>query len=96
MNQSSKADAGNMPTGTEDAFKVPDCLCPKASIRTSGQESIKKNLRFWIKLIQETSSILLVKNTRESPGLLFEWLNVLNLNEQNVAGLGSLNIEWSR
>jgi hypothetical protein len=38
-------------------------------------------LRFWIKLIQETSSILLVKNTRESPGLLFEWLNILNLNE---------------
>lgn len=27
MNQPGETDTRNMPTGTEDAFKVPDCLC---------------------------------------------------------------------
>jgi hypothetical protein len=36
-----------------------------------------------------------VENTSESPRLLLEWLNILYLDDQDIAGLCSLNVEWT-
>ena len=46
--------------------------------------------------IQETTSIVLVEYTCETPRLIFERLNVLDLDEKCVARLSTLYIKWAR
>jgi hypothetical protein len=62
----------------------------------SGYHDLNINIRLGIQLIQETSSILFVEDSAESPWLLFEWLDVLNLDEQDIARLSGFDVEWTR
>jgi hypothetical protein len=54
------------------------------------------NRRFGIYLIQETASILAMKYTSKSPGLVLEGLHVLNLHKQDVARFRGFDVERSR
>ena len=54
-----------------------------------------QDLRLRINLVQEPSSIVLRKDSSESPGLLIEWLYVLDLQHQNITRLCCLNIKRS-
>lgn len=49
--------------------------------------------RFRVYLVQKATTIIFVENPRESPRLILEGLHILNLNYQNVARFGSLNLE---
>lgn len=51
------------------------------------------NLRCRVDLIEEAAPVVAVKNARESPGPVLEWLNVHDLDEKNIAGLGALDLE---
>lgn len=44
--------------------------------------------RFGVQLVQKASSILLVKDPRESPWLVLERLHILNFDYQHIAWLG--------
>ena len=46
-------------------------------------------------MIKETSSILFVEDSGEPPWLVFKWLDILNLDEQDIARLCGFDIEWT-
>jgi hypothetical protein len=41
------------------------------------------------------TSILLREDTSEAPGRVLERLHILNVYDQDITGLGSLDLEWS-
>jgi hypothetical protein len=47
----------------------------------------------WIHVVQEATSIALVEDPCESPQLFLQRLNVEDLDQQHVAGLGTLNVK---
>ena len=49
-----------------------------------------------IDVIEEASSVVFVEDSSETPWVLLEGLNVLNFNEENIARLGSFDLEWAR
>jgi hypothetical protein len=53
----------------------------------------QRNVRLGVYIVQESSSVLLCKDARETPRLLFHWLHVLNLNYQHVTRLCRLNVK---
>jgi hypothetical protein len=53
-------------------------------------------LRLGIDLVQEPAAIVLVKNAREPPRLVLEWLYVLNLHEEHISRFGRFNLERAR
>jgi hypothetical protein len=55
-----------------------------------------KGVRFRVQIIQETPAILRVEDARESPGLILKGLHVLDLDKQNVAGRGALDVKGAR
>jgi hypothetical protein len=102
MDETRKTDAGNVPGGAKDAFKVPDGFCsvieginndPPIGIDWLRPQNYS---RFRIVLIQEPASIIFVKHARKSPRVVLERLYILNLDEQYVAWLGGLDFERSR
>jgi hypothetical protein len=54
-----------------------------------------KHVRFGVQLVQEPTAIIFVEYTTESPGLFLKWLDVLNFDQQDIAGLGGLNVKWT-
>lgn len=48
-----------------------------------------------IDFIQEPASIVFVEDTGEAPGVVLEWLDIVDLDEKNVTGFGVLNLEWA-
>jgi len=59
------------------------------------KDDVEAGLRVRVDLVEETTAVLLVKDTSETPWLVLHWLDVLNLNEKNVTGLGGLDLEWT-
>lgn len=53
-------------------------------------------VRFWIELVKEATSIVFVKDAGKAPWVVLERLDVLNLNKKDVAWLGRLDLKWSR
>jgi hypothetical protein len=51
--------------------------------------------RFRIDLIEETSAVVLGKDTSEAPWLMLEWLDILNLDQEHITGLSTFNLERS-
>ena len=51
------------------------------------------NIRLRVMLIQEATAVLFGKDTSEAPRFIRQWLNILNIDKQNVAGLSRLNFE---
>lgn len=49
--------------------------------------------RVRVYLIQKATPIILIKDTRKAPGLLLKRLHILDLHDQNVARLSSLDLE---
>lgn len=58
--------------------------------------SKQRVLRLRIQIIKEPSSVLLGKHPREPPWLVLERLHVLNLHDQDIAGLSGLDVERAR
>ena len=50
-------------------------------------------VRIWVDFIEETSAVVFVEDTGETPGLFLERLHVLDLDDQNVARLGVFDLE---
>ena len=70
------------------------CQC-ESSIFGNEKRNELENERFRINLIQETSAVVLVKYSSESPRLILEWLYFLDLYNQNITRLGAFNLERS-
>jgi len=66
-----------------------------AKFETGGYVDRQGNIRFRIYLVQETASIVFTEDSCKSPRGVFERLNILDFNEKDVAGFGSLNLKWS-
>ena len=50
-------------------------------------------IRLRIDLIQKSTTILLREHPREAPGLLWQWLDILNVNHQQITGLSTFDLE---
>ena len=50
-------------------------------------------LRFRVYLVEEPTAILAVEDAGEAPWLVLHWLNVLDLEDQDVAWLSGLDLE---
>jgi hypothetical protein len=106
VNQAREAHVRDMTRGAEDALEIPDRLCSvnlplRSSVlffSPSPRSRLKENkgVRFRVQIIQETPAILRVEDAREPPGLILEGLHVLDLDEQNVAGRGALDVKGTR
>lgn len=94
MDQTGKADMWNVPRRAEDSFKVPDRL-GSGTIISIYLQSEWWSLRFRIMFIQEASAIVAIEDARESPRLILEGLDVLDLDEQHIARHGGLDVEWT-
>jgi hypothetical protein len=46
-------------------------------------------------LIKEPASVVFVENASKAPWMVLKWLDVLYLNEENVAWFGCLDLEWA-
>jgi hypothetical protein len=53
----------------------------------------EQNLRIRIQLIQKPTSILLCKNTRETPGLILQRLHILDFYYQYISRFCVFNLE---
>lgn len=107
MNEACEAHAGDVARGAEDAFEVPDGfgsvrLSCFVSVFFGGEERNpvlykarreRRFSRFWVVLIQESTSIVLVEDTSESPRVIFKGLYILNLDQENVSRFGGLDLE---
>lgn len=51
---------------------------------------------FRIVLVKEAATIILVKDTGEAPRLMVKGLHILDLDQENVARLGILDLERAR
>lgn len=77
MNQTSKFDTGNMARSTIDALKVPDGFGP-AEISKRAFSGTQGCARMGINLVQEPAPIVLVEDAGESPGMVLEWLHIMD------------------
>jgi hypothetical protein len=50
--------------------------------------------RLRIDLIEEATSVVFGEDTGEAPRLVLQWLNVLDLYEENVARFSTFDLEW--
>lgn len=94
MDETGETDVGNVTGRAEDALKVPDGF-GAADGQVWSRSSVVVDLRVRVNLVEETTAVLPVKDTSETPWLVLQWLNVLNLNEKNVTRLGGLDLEWT-
>lgn len=60
------------------------------------QKSGEKSLRFRIQVIEEAAAIFTGKDASEAPWVLLKRLDVLNLDDQDVAWFGAVDLEWAR
>lgn len=96
VDETRESNVRDMTRRAKDALKVPNCLCSVVPIvRWNRSCTGLINIRFGIYLIQETASILAIKNTGKSPGLVLEGLHVLNLHEQDIAWFRGFDVERS-
>ena len=49
----------------------------------------------WVDLVKETTTVLLIKDTGETPWLILHRLDVLNLDKQNITRLSGLDFKWT-
>jgi hypothetical protein len=61
----------------------------------TSRNSQENDLRLRIMLIQEPTTIPPIKDSRESPRAMVKWLDILNLDNENIAGLGAFNLKWT-
>ena len=52
-------------------------------------------VRLRVDLVEKTASVVLVEDTCETPRMILEWLDVLDLHQKNVPWLGALDFEGS-
>lgn len=64
--------------------------------RSQGIGHDKGDLRVRVDLVEETASIVLVKHARKAPGLLLEWLHVLDLYHENISRFGAFHLKRAR
>lgn len=95
MNETGEAYAWDMTRGAKDSLKIPNCLGPRPVNRFLCLPGYDYS-RFGIDLVQKSPAIMTMKNTRESPWLLLQGLNILDLNPQNITRLCRLDIKWPR
>lgn len=52
--------------------------------------------RFRVYLVQQSPAVLAMEHTAESPWLILERLDILDLNQQNVARFRGVDVKWTR
>lgn len=52
-------------------------------------------IRVRIDFVQEATPVLFVKNSGETPELLLEGLDVLNLDDEDISWLSAFDLEWA-
>lgn len=97
MDQAGELDARDVTRAAVYAFKVPDCLGSAAHSSASVPPGVVSGdrIRLGVDLIQKSTTILFCKYTSETPRLVWQGLNVLDLNEKNITGLSRLDLEGS-
>ena len=95
MNEACETYAGNVSRAAKYAFKVPDGFCPDAYISTSQSFHLLLScgLRFGVVFVQEPTTVFFRKDPRESPWLLFQWLDILDLNDKHIARFSGFNLK---
>lgn len=97
MNEAGEADVRDVAGRAEYALEIPDCFCTvKGSVNIAQLWSFEILLRFGVDLVKEASAVVLVEDAGEAPWLMLEWLNILNLDKQDITRLRTFDLEWSR
>jgi hypothetical protein len=71
-------------------------LFPKQEDKPQHMILVGKDAPLRIEVIQETTAVLLVEDTSESPWLVMERLNVLDFYQKYIARFRCLDVEWTR
>ena len=88
MDEACEADTRDVPRGAEYPFEVPDRFGTVSTyVSEKLQLNLKRNLRFWIYLIEKTSTVVLVEDAGKAPWLVVKRLHVLDLDEKHVSWL---------
>lgn len=99
VDEAGEADAGDVPAGAEDAFKIPDGFgavgLTVGLVGLSVEITRGEGVRFGIDFVKEASAVISVEDTGEAPWLLLKWLHVLDLDHEDVARLGIFHLEGS-
>lgn len=77
-----------MPSKSQMAF----ALC-SWSIGKPGGDGAAGNARVRVVLVEEAATVVLVEDAGEAPRLVLEGLDVLDLDDEQVAGLGGVNVK---
>ena len=98
MDQAGEADAWDMARGAVDAFEIPDRFCSAYHELVDGRHSMMRERfsRLRIDLIQESTTIFFCEDTSKPPWLVFERLNILNIDDQDITRFRRLDLEWTR
>lgn len=51
--------------------------------------------RFRVDLVEESTAVLLVEDSCESPWLVLHWLHIHDLDNEDISRLSSLDLEWA-
>lgn len=70
-------------------------LCCSLIIRAASSQIAGNNSRIRIQFIQETTAILLCKDTGESPRLILQRLHILNLYDKYISRFGIFDLKGS-
>ena len=83
-----------MPSKSQIALALTNSVMSVARSEDIGLDN--GDLRVGVDLVQEASPVVLVKNTREAPRLLLEWLHILDLHYENISRFSALHLKRAR
>ena len=105
VDQSREFDVRDVARGAKDAFEIPDGLGPGVGedVRREGGDVGEDGWWVWsrrsgnsrrrVDLIQESAAVGLIKDAREAPRLVGEWLHIHDLYQEDVPRGGALDFE---
>ncbi|KAH9841297.1 Thromboxane-A synthase, partial [Teratosphaeria destructans] len=100
VDEAGEFDARDVAGGAVDAVEVPDGFGSGRPWTIRGTVLLvevggrgRGDLRLGVDLVEETPSVLLAEDPGEAPRLIFQGLYVLDLDQQDIAGLGGLDVE---
>ena len=97
VDEAGEFEAGDMARGAVDAGEVPDGFGAGGGKRLVGGDWERRGrdgvLRFRVVLVEEPATVVFVEDASEAPGVVLEGLNVLNLDEEDVAWFGGFDLE---
>lgn len=93
VDEAGELDARDVAGRAVDALEVPDGLGSGAVVSKVSRREGLGSLRRGVVFVEEASAVAALEDAREAPWLVLEGLDVHDLDEQDVAGLGALDLE---